>query len=215
MGIQVIHSAEQINEKNEHLKRARVIVANHMSYLDIPVLLSLGPRLFLAKQEVASWPLMGMVGQSLGMIFFDRGSLKGRAQALEKIRSKLCEGETVVVFPEGTTSESGPLKGRVTYFPGAFRAAFDADVPVEFIYLDYSPAEDCAWIGDTNFVSHLWSFLALPRSQVALRSHWVDHLPSRSVQREVFQQGRNWFLGGGHGLCGELPNGSRPVDVIG
>lgn len=220
MGIQVVASADQINEERENEKgprekRGRVIVANHLSYLDIPVLLSLGPRLFLAKEEVASWPLMGMVGQGLGMVFFNRSSLRGRAKALEKVRSKLQEGETVVVFPEGTTSETGPLKGRVSYYPGAFRAAFDADVPVEFVYLDYSPAESCAWIGDQDFLTHLWRFLSVPRSRVALRTHWVEHLPNRSVQREVFRQGRNWFLEGGHLICGELPNASRPIDILG
>jgi 1-acyl-sn-glycerol-3-phosphate acyltransferase len=179
---------------------ARVIVANHVSYLDIPVLASLGPTVFLAKKEVSKWPLMGWLGSCLGMIWVDRSSLRSRAQAIRDIRMQIASGISVVIFPEGTTSDSGPLKGRVPFFAGAFRVARDEQVPVEIFYLDYEPLDQCAWLGDDSFGGHLWDFLALERVHVKVRREWLYRIENRGAQREAYLWSRGWLVEGGHGF---------------
>jgi 1-acyl-sn-glycerol-3-phosphate acyltransferase len=194
-----IHVSQNSFDKSEH-HGPRVIVANHVSYLDIPVLASLGPTLFLAKHEVSQWPLMGWLGRCLGMIYVDRSSLKSRAQAISDIQKEIRAGVSVVIFPEGTTSESGPLRGRVPFFAGAFRVARSEKVPVEIFYLEYQPLDQCAWLGDASFGAHLWSFLNLRRVRVKLRREWISSVEHREAQRQAYFWSRQWILEGGHGF---------------
>lgn len=195
-----IHIHDNIFETRDIPLGPRLIVSNHVSYLDIPILASLGPTLFLAKKEVAEWPLMGWLGQCLGMIFVDRNRLQLRAQAIGDIQDQIRLGFNVVVFPEGTTSESGPQKGRVPFYGGAFRAARNEQVPIEVIYLEYSHLEKCAWVGDDSFARHLWEFLKLDRVDVKIRREWIQNLACREEQRVRFFDTRRWLLEGGHGL---------------
>ena len=178
----------------------RMIVANHVSYLDIPVIASLGPTLFLAKSEVASWPLIGWVTSSLGMLFVKRARLKDRANAITKISEKLKAGYSVTVFPEGTTSVTGPQLGRVPYYAGAFRAARDAQTEVEVLYLEYSPEERAAWIGTAPFFSHLWNLLGGPSINVKIRREILPALQAREHQVQSYFWSRSWLLEGGHGF---------------
>ena len=202
-----IHISDNLFNKTEH-DGARVIVANHVSYLDIPVLASLGPTVFLAKKEVASWPLMGWLGRCLGMIYVDRSNLRSRAQAIRDIQKQIGSGINVVVFPEGTTSASGPIRGQVPYFAGAFRVARDEAVPVEIFYLEYEPLEKCSWLGDASFVEHLWGFLALERVRVKVRREWLTKIENRGAQREAYLWTRQWFVEGGHGFMSVMKKGA-------
>ena len=179
----------------------RMIIANHISYLDLVILLSRGvPCLFLGKAEIRSWPLIGFVAKASGMIFVKRGSLFDRAKALIDVQKKLSQGFNVVVFPEGTTSLEGPLKRRGQFFSGAFRAARMSERPIEVLYLDYEDQESCAWLGDQPFVEHLWSFLKIPLTRVRLRSKMFRNIATRSDQRIAFEATRQWMLDGGRKL---------------
>ncbi|MEO5667661.1 MAG: lysophospholipid acyltransferase family protein [Bdellovibrionota bacterium] len=186
----------------------RVIVANHVSYLDIPVLASFGPTVFLAKKEVSTWPLMGWLGRCLGMIFVDRSSLRSRAQAIIDIKKQIRSGISVVIFPEGTTSLSGPLRGLVPFFGGAFRVARDEQVPVEIFYLDYNPLEKCSWLGEESFGGHLWDFLAMKRVRVKVRREWLSKIENRTAQREAYLWSRKWLIEGGHGFMSVMKKGA-------
>ncbi len=194
-----VHVSTNTFDKTPH-SGARVIVANHVSYLDIPVLASFGPTLFLAKHEVAEWPLMGWLGRCLGMIYVDRSSLRRRARAIHDIQTQIRSGVSVVIFPEGTTSEEGPLRGRVPFFAGAFRVAREEQVPVEMFYLEYSPLERCAWVGRDSFGGHLWRFLEMPQVRVKVRREWLSRLEHREAQRQAYFWSRQWMLEGGHGF---------------
>jgi lyso-ornithine lipid O-acyltransferase len=185
-------------------KRPRILIANHISYLDIPVLASLGPTLFLAKKEVADWPLMGALGRCLGMLFVDRSKLSSRAQAMRDIQEQIRQGYSVVIFPEGTTSETGPLRGRVPFFGGAFRIAREERVPIEILYLEYKPLDRCLWLGEQSFLDHLWKFLGLKNVRVKIRREWLEKMECRSEQREAYLWSREWILEGGHALLSSM-----------
>jgi len=191
---------DNLFSRDEVPSHARVIISNHVSYLDIPIIASFGPTLFLAKKEVSEWPLMGRLGKSLGMLFVDRASLISRAKAIVDIKSQVRHGRNVVIFPEGTTSISGPVRGQVPYYAGAFRVARDQNVPVEVIYLDYKELDICAWVGEQTFGDHLWKFLGAPKITVKIRREWIPAIPGKPSQREAYHWSRQWINEGGHGF---------------
>jgi|GEM_PF-1196000 len=179
---------------------ARVIVGNHVSYLDIPVLLARSRCLFLAKEEITAWPIMGWIARRSGMVFVKREDLWSRARSVLSIQERLQAGLSIVVFPEGTTSIEGPLLGRSHFFAGAFRAARMESCPIELVYLDYEDPEECAWVGDDEFLPHLWSFLGRKRTQVRVRSTWVTGVEDRAAQRRTVWFTRQWLLQSGRNL---------------
>ncbi len=178
----------------------RILIANHVSYLDIAVMLAETPCLFLAKKEVNSWPLIGTLAKACGIVFVDRGSLLDRAQVLRRLRVLVNQGHRVVVFPEGTTSLTGPRKGWVSFFPGVFGLARRTGSSVEMRYLDYSNEADCAWIGDASFLGHLWTFAAVPKSIVQVRQSRLEAVYDRHRQTRNYEGARRWYLEGGRSL---------------
>ena len=79
-----------------------LVVSNHISWCDIPILGGLAPVRFLSKAEVADWPLIGWLARQAGTLFIQRGGGQAR-QVKSAIRSALASGESVLIFPEGTT----------------------------------------------------------------------------------------------------------------
>ena len=82
-----------------------LLVCNHVSYVDILVLVSLAPAVFVAKREVKSWPVMGLLAQLSGTVFIDRQRRTHVGEVNDEIQSALDDGALVVVFPEGTSSD--------------------------------------------------------------------------------------------------------------
>jgi len=126
-------------------------VANHMSWLDPLVLLSLRPSLVLAKAEVAEYPLIGALARRHGLRFVRRESLASRTAALREIFEALEVGESLLLFPEGTTTRGARL---APLYRGGLCAAFRRGVPLLPIHL-HSPDPWYPWVGDAELVPHL------------------------------------------------------------
>lgn len=180
--------------------QGHVIAANHVSYLDIPILLARAPCIFLAKKEVADWPLIGWVGRRSGMVFVDRGDLWSRARSLLELQTRLQQGFTVVLFPEGSTSRDGPRRGLTQFHAGAFRLSRMEEAPLELMYIDYEDLDHCAWLGDDAFVPHLFGIYSPRGLRVSLRSHWIPCVKGRTEQRDWQLYSRGWMLEGGRSL---------------
>ena len=88
---------------------APIWVANHLSWLDPLVLLSLRPSLVLAKAEVAEYPFIGALAQRHGLRFVRRESLASRAAALRGLSEVMESGDPILLFPEGTTTQGSGL----------------------------------------------------------------------------------------------------------
>lgn len=200
--ISISESHDAVNHPARQRRKARVLVANHVSYLDIPVLMARFPCLFLGKAEITTWPIMGWIARRSGMVFVERNSLWSRARSVLAIQERLQAGISLVVFPEGTTSLDGPRRGSANFYSGAFRAARMEDCPVELVYLDYEDPEECAWLGDDDFLSHLWRFLGRRRTQVRLRTEWIDGITDRRAQRRSTNFTRHWLLQSGRNGLG-------------
>jgi len=112
-----------------------VLVANHQSVVDIPMLLSAFPRPvgFLAKRELGEIPLFGKAMSAAGNLFVDREDPRDAVRMLREVGARLRAGGLVVVFPEGTRSRDGSIG---EFRPGAFYLAQKSGAPVVPVYLD-------------------------------------------------------------------------------
>jgi 1-acyl-sn-glycerol-3-phosphate acyltransferase len=151
----------------------RLIVANHVSWLDIPVLGSIEPMTFLAKKEVGAPALGGQIARLQGVIFVDRRRPRGIPQVNAQIAQAMAEGHPVVLFAEATTGDGNRmLRFRSSHFEAVRQAASNgpgAEAVVQPVFLDYSRIAGMplgrrerplvAWYGDMTFFSHFWRFL--------------------------------------------------------
>jgi 1-acyl-sn-glycerol-3-phosphate acyltransferase len=116
------------------LPGAVMFVANHVSWVDIVALHAFRMMGFVAKREIASWPLVGWLATMGETIYHQRGSQESLGGVLHEMLARLREGRAVGVFPEGRTrdgDEVGPFHARI------FLAAVEADVPVQPVALRY------------------------------------------------------------------------------
>lgn len=136
-------------ENVETIDGGALLVSNHRSYVDVIALLGATPCCFLAKGDVADWPVLGKAAVRVGTVFVERDAQDSRTAARHAMRELLEAGYKVVVFPEGTTYR-GP--GCADFRLGAFATAQEAGVPVVPIAIEYAHPED-AW-QDEGFVAH-------------------------------------------------------------
>jgi 1-acyl-sn-glycerol-3-phosphate acyltransferase len=134
-----------------------ILVANHVSWLD-PHLLNLVCRVrFIAKREVASYPVFGTVVRQFGAIFIRRGCIRDAYRVKSEAATTLSKGEHVGFFPEGTTSSGD----RINYFyPALFQAAIDSGAIVQPIAIRWHHADgrlnlDAAFLGDMTLVESI------------------------------------------------------------
>jgi 1-acyl-sn-glycerol-3-phosphate acyltransferase len=136
-----------------------LIVANHVSWTDIVALASVYPLTFLAKSEVANWPLLGPLARLQGTIFIERGDRQKLASVNAAIADFLRGGFSLVVFPEGTSTH-GVIEPK--FNSSHFQAAHLAEIPilpVSIFYADEAGQADVGWYGDMTFMPHLWRLL--------------------------------------------------------
>ncbi|GLH72370.1 hypothetical protein GETHLI_08720 [Geothrix limicola] len=140
----------------EPLRSPALFVGNHLSYLDIPVLLSQVPVVFLGKAEIARWPLFGAAGRRAGMVFVKRESDGSRRQAVRAISDCLeARGMSLGLFPSGTTS----LEEGRPWRPGAFKIAKEGGFLVQPFRLAYDPPRLAAFVGKDTLLPHLYRLL--------------------------------------------------------
>lgn len=144
-----------------------LLVSNHVSWLDIPVIAAVRPCQFLAKAEISQWPLIGWLARGTGTLFIRRGGGEARSKALE-IQGQLRAGHSVLIFPEGTTTDGRQVR---RFFAPLFAAAGPAVVqPLAIRYHDPAGGVDTAlaFTGADRFERHLWRVLGYRRIVVTL-----------------------------------------------
>lgn len=138
-----------------------LIVANHVSWLDIFVINALHPCRFVAKAEIRSWPVLGWLAAAAGTVFIARGNRRELRHIFKGLVTVLQEGQRVAFFPEGTTSRQGEV---LPFHANLFEAAIDAKVAVQPYALSYVDASGAYhysvdYTGDTSFVDSLFTIL--------------------------------------------------------
>jgi lyso-ornithine lipid O-acyltransferase len=143
-----------------------LIVVNHVSWLDIVILSAVLPCAFVAKREVGSWPLFGTMARLQRTVFVDRDKRHATAAARDGVADRLAGGETLVLFPEGTSGDGSSVRPFKTSLFGAATSETPI-VPASLAYLSQwnmpltrrqRPA--VAWYGDMKLAPHLWQALA-------------------------------------------------------
>jgi len=146
-------------------------ISNHISWSDIPILGGAAPLCFLSKAEVRRWPLIGWLAEQAGTLFIQRG--QGRSgQARKEISAALARGQSVLVFPEATTSSGLTV---LDFHDRLIHAAVDAGVPIQPISIGYlregRPDHIAPFIGDDEFQNHIVRLLGQPLPEVAILWH--------------------------------------------
>ena len=175
----------------EHLQKPVLFVSNHISYLDIFPLGRIRAH-FIAKSEVASWPVLGTYAQFQNTLFFERKS--GRAkQQLEIMRNQLQHGTSLILFPEGTSTDGI----HVEPFKSSLFASADLQsprVPIQPItiayvgqgggLMDQSARDHFAWYGTMPFGPHAAALLPLKSVDVKIHFHPVCYLDQFASRKE-------------------------------
>jgi 1-acyl-sn-glycerol-3-phosphate acyltransferase len=164
---------------------ARILVANHVSWLDIPVI-AIGEELrFVSKAEVREWPIAGWFAASCGTFFIRRGA-GGTKQLTQAIGQYLHRG-TVVFFPEGTTTDGRSV---LKFQPRLFAAAIETGAAVQPVALRYSDAADGGnigpFIGDDDLVSHILRLMK--RAPLTVELTYCPPIDSRGSDRSALAQ---------------------------
>ena len=124
----------RIHRRGEPLPGAVLFVANHVSWMDIELMHSQRTLSFVAKAEIARWPLIGWLATRAGTIYHRRGSTHSLGAVMERVVARLREGAAAGVFPEGGT---GPGDSVRTFHARIFQVAIDAGAPVQPVALCY------------------------------------------------------------------------------
>jgi 1-acyl-sn-glycerol-3-phosphate acyltransferase len=135
-----------------------LVAANHVSWLDIPAVLAVAPMRVLAKSDVRSWPVIGLLASRGGTIFIDRRRLRRLPTTVSDIATALRGGDSVLVFPEGSTW-CGRTQGRI--YPATLQSAIDAGVDVRPVSLRYRltdgvPTTVAAFVGTDTLLASIW-----------------------------------------------------------
>ena len=147
-----------------------LLVANHISWLDVMCLAAACPTYFLAKGEVARWPLFGWLCHRSGTLFIERGERHSSNMVCEQLVWRLRAGHKVLIFPEGTSTDG---QGVRRFHARLLQAAELAKTPLQPIAIAYptstGPNRMVPFIGDADLGTHLWRLLAAPQTEAKLQ----------------------------------------------
>ncbi|MFI5664316.1 lysophospholipid acyltransferase family protein [Streptomyces sp. NPDC051684] len=142
-----------------------LMVANHISWMDVPLLAAVRPARMVAKKEIRRWPVAGFLAARAGVVFLDRDRLRALPGTVARLAAVLGRGGAVAVFPEGSTW-CGRARG--TFRRAAFQAALDAGTPVQPVRLGYRLPDGTvstapAFVGDDTLFAALWRVVSARR----------------------------------------------------
>jgi 1-acyl-sn-glycerol-3-phosphate acyltransferase len=148
-----------------------LIVANHLSYLDILLLSAVCPCTFVAKKEVRLWPVFGWMATLSGTVFVDRQRPLDTGRINDQLHATMQAGVPVVLFPEGTSSNGTQV---LPFRSPLFAAAVYTGEAITPAYISYqvsegSVADDVCYWGDMTFFPHLLRLLSLSEVKARVR----------------------------------------------
>lgn len=172
------------------LRGGVLMVANHVSWLDIVLVHSVHAVGFVAKSEISRWPMIGWIARRGGTIYHQRGSNESLNGVLHQMVDRLNSGAAVGVFPEGGTTDGSAVG---TFHARIFQAAVAADVPVQPVALRYGPngsaQRQVAFAPGEHFVGNLWRVLGDP-SRVAEVHFLQPVVPVEAGRRRLAEAAR-------------------------
>lgn len=167
LGVEVVADSERLSVP---ATRGTLVVANHLSWLDIVASLAVEPTGFLAKREVRDWPVLGRLAERRGTLFLGRAELRQLPRVVRELADTLRSGRSVLVFPEGTTwcggaHDSAHDSAHNTAHRGGkfrravFQAAIDAGAPIRPVTFEYRQGGErstvASFVGDDTLAASL------------------------------------------------------------
>jgi 1-acyl-sn-glycerol-3-phosphate acyltransferase len=148
----------------------RILVANHISWLDVIALNAVVPACFVAKSELRDWPLLGWLCHRAGTLFVKRNIRRDTVRINREISDVLKQGACIALFPEGTSTDN-ELPGH--FHSSLMQAAIDINAaicPVAIRYHDGAGKAngDAAFVGDMSFIQSLWKIMCSPSLHATL-----------------------------------------------
>lgn len=175
------------------LQTPSLVVANHVSWLDIFAINAVQPVRFVSKAEAAHWPLIGPLVRGVGTLFIERERAQDVVRVIHQMAQCLQQGDHVGVFPEGTTGYGHAL---LPFHANLFQAACikEHPVPVQPVLLFYADQRSgrfsraASYVGEETMVGSLWRMSAAPRLRIE-----VNYLPpiQANTRRALTQQTRD------------------------
>ncbi len=199
--------------------RAVLVTAYHSSYFDIPILSSRGKVSFIAKKEVADWPLFGMMARLQDTVFVDRSKRSKTGANRQLIQKRLKRGQTLVLFPEGTSSAGIgvlPFKSALMGAAEPAKGPEGDDLPqvtVQPVSIAYTRVHGIpmgrqfrpffAWYGDMELIPHLWESFRLGPFDVDVHYHPPVQMTDFKNRKELAAYCHKIVAAGvGHALSG-------------
>lgn len=165
----------------------RLLVANHVSWLDIMAIHAVVPGArFVSKADVRDWPLVSRLVDAAGTIYLERERKRDALRVVHAVAAALQKGETVAFFPEGTTSTGHAV---LPFHANLLQAAIATATPVQPIALRYSDRTHAVsvaleFIGNTGLRESLWRSACA--EQVVVRLDFLSSRPSAGADRRAF-----------------------------
>ncbi|HEY0857093.1 MAG TPA: lysophospholipid acyltransferase family protein [Albitalea sp.] len=164
---------------------ATLVVANHVSWLDILAINAVQPARFVSKADVRGWPLIGWLVACGGTLFIERERKRDALRVVHQVAQALQQGHVVAVFPEGTTSEG---HGLLPFHANLLQAAISTGTPIQPVALRFSDAGNVVsaaapYVGDTHLLRSLWMVVTARGLHVRLR--WLPATDSRHADRRA------------------------------
>jgi 1-acyl-sn-glycerol-3-phosphate acyltransferase len=136
-----------------------LLVANHISWLDILAINAVQPARFVSKSDVRHWPLLGWLVACGGTLFIERERKRDALRVVHQVAAALTTGEIIAVFPEGTTGEGHDV---LPFHANLLQAAVATHTPVQALALRYSDSRQpvsaaAAYVGDTPLAASIWA----------------------------------------------------------
>ncbi len=191
-----------------------LMVANHTSWADIVIFSAVTPLSFVAKAEVAGWPLFGTLARLQRTVFVERQRRSATGETRDVIRDRLLAGDTLLLFPEGTSHTGNTVLPFKSALLGAAEArlASGAHVKVQPVSVAFTGLHGLpmgrenrptfAWYGDMEMMPHLWEALLAGPLDVVVQFHEplsLDRMDRKSLAtraQEIVQTGQSEALAG-------------------
>jgi len=217
MGIRVTVTGKPVDA------RPLLLLSNHNSWLDIPVLASVAPVSFVAKQEVAGWPVVGFLARTQRTVFVDRDRRHATGAQANEMAGRLSKGDIMVLFAEGTSSDGNKvLPFRSALVGAAQRAIADGGAatvqPVAIAYprmlglpLGRQHRPLVAWYGGADLLPHLKRILSEGGADVSVTFGPAHRLSARDDRKAVTQDAGDLV----RRVVAAVNSGRAPEEVLG
>jgi 1-acyl-sn-glycerol-3-phosphate acyltransferase len=175
-----------------------LLVANHISWLDILAINAVQPARFVSKSDVRHWPLLGWLVACGGTLFIERERKRDALRVVHQVAAALTAGEIIAVFPEGTTSDGHDV---LPFHANLLQAAVATHAPVQALALRYSDSRQpvsatAAYVGDTPLAASIWATAMAHRLCVQVQIS-APRLTAEGVdRRELAEQLRHDIVQG-------------------